>query len=777
MRIFLLGSSALALAAALENYCDSFKSESSSIDDLIYTTSACSSFFRPFPQNSFTCPDDSSLKIPLSRIDDGICDCCGGGDETGKSLLSPLHTSSSAPAATICPDDCGEITAIKLRERQQVVRNYVVSSSRNLATRKEYAQHFSTISSKVTSLEEKKNALSAQVEGAKGAVKELEEVEKAERLSDRRQRVLSIGSSLFGALEHGVEEGSASKGEVLERYLRFLGRSVAFGSVDDISSKDAKDVKKKGGKKRNYQMLEKLESLLLLNPSDTSVESPDKTDFRAALDQIHDVSPLLQPDGDTAVTAVERDPHTGEEISLSQKEMDDRFFADLGAWFKSWIEDSKKIQHPQNILESWDANTCKYIHDESRIDPKSITFELAAEIRLRRNEISFHHSVENSASALVEKWGGDYRFVSDPILTEADSMVLKLRVVSVLVVEMLKLNSDSFVNSMRYAMNPKEELKIGGGVMSSSCTLESGGDGGLEEVIREWEKSCQAVVNAVQEYEKVQIKADADNTEAEVRNEAEVDATGEISLAPQTPKKNPLVPLSSSFASFSSSYIERDNRSPQDPISSVIFKDFNKNYENAQAKQRRETLTSLEREIKKIEKEKTDLNNEIDDDKYGHEGMLFAMKDSCYKLLDGKYVYEMCPFKESGLKQLDVDESKNRNLKQGDDPNKVATKGSGTSLGDLQMTTMTKDRQVTMAFTGGQKCYNGPKRSAKVTLVCGETDRLVEVDEFEICTYLFVMETTAVCDEGYKDLHSITDEEVTEVAAIVEKEGKKRWFF
>jgi len=134
----------------------------------------------------------------------------------------------------------------------------------------------------------------------------------------------------------------------------------------------------------------------------------------------------------------------------------------------------------------------------------------------------------------------------------------------------------------------------------------------------------------------------------------------------------------------------------------------------------------------------------------------------------------MCPF-GAGIKQFDVDENQNKNLKATDNPDKVATKGGGTSLGNLGVTTSTKENMV-MTFTGGQKCYNGPKRNAKVTLVCGETNKLMDVDESTICSYVFKMETPAMCGEYYKAEKQITEDEIQEVEKVVAKESK-RWFF
>lgn len=48
-------------------------------------------------------------------------------------------------------------------------------------------------------------------------------------------------------------------------------------------------------------------------------------------------------------------------------------------------------------------------------------------------------------------------------------------------------------------------------------------------------------------------------------------------------------------------------------------------------------------------------------------------------------------------------------------------------------------------YADGQRCWNGPARSAHVDLVCGTTNALLSVAEPEKCTYLYKVATPAVC--------------------------------
>lgn len=48
-------------------------------------------------------------------------------------------------------------------------------------------------------------------------------------------------------------------------------------------------------------------------------------------------------------------------------------------------------------------------------------------------------------------------------------------------------------------------------------------------------------------------------------------------------------------------------------------------------------------------------------------------------------------------------------------------------------------------FSGGNKCWNGPQRSARVELVCGAEQKIVSVSEPEKCQYEILFETPLVC--------------------------------
>jgi hypothetical protein len=61
----------------------------------------------------YVCPEQPKLKLPLSRIHDGICDCCDGSDEF---------------KYTICPNNCNEILKEEREHVAKIKHSYMVGS-------------------------------------------------------------------------------------------------------------------------------------------------------------------------------------------------------------------------------------------------------------------------------------------------------------------------------------------------------------------------------------------------------------------------------------------------------------------------------------------------------------------------------------------------------------------------------------------------------------------------------------------------------------------------
>jgi protein kinase C substrate 80K-H len=158
--------------------------------------------------------------------------------------------------------------------------------------------------------------------------------------------------------------------------------------------------------------------------------------------------------------------------------------------------------------------------------------------------------------------------------------------------------------------------------------------------------------------------------------------------------------------------------------------------------QARDALKSQEdtlRDLKnKLRDQRADLETE-----YGPAGIFRALKGQCISRDAGEYTYEHC-FLE-GTKQIS---------KKG---------GSSTSMGKFTRISSTvveelndageivSVEKIAIEYDRGQHCWNGPNRSTKVVLECGEENEILKTAEDEKCVYSMLVTTPAVCAGGEED--------------------------
>ena len=165
----------------------------------------------------------------------------------------------------------------------------------------------------------------------------------------------------------------------------------------------------------------------------------------------------------------------------------------------------------------------------------------------------------------------------------------------------------------------------------------------------------------------------------------------------------------------------------------------------------RALLNEVEDELDKLEKDKSDLEKSIIEmtEKMGGEngtdfgpgGELYDLKDTCHSIEAGKYVYEACTFGSASQKE------KNQ-------------KGRGTDLGRWVGASVDEETgKRVWKWENGQKCWNGPMRSATVHVTCGEENRIISADEPDTCRYVFEMESYVACDEEFRKQHGLAAEQ------------------
>ena len=110
---------------------------------------------------------------------------------------------------------------------------------------------------------------------------------------------------------------------------------------------------------------------------------------------------------------------------------------------------------------------------------------------------------------------------------------------------------------------------------------------------------------------------------------------------------------------------------------------------------------------------------------FGPDDAFHGLLDKCFTANLAEYAYTVCPYGKA-------DQRKTRG-------------GSGsTSLGTFE--TWIGKKYNLMVFRNGQSCYNGPQRSLTLSLKCGATEALLDVEEPNKCTYTATLITPAACD-------------------------------
>ncbi|KAJ5558718.1 hypothetical protein N7535_009403 [Penicillium sp. DV-2018c] len=152
-------------------------------------------------------------------------------------------------------------------------------------------------------------------------------------------------------------------------------------------------------------------------------------------------------------------------------------------------------------------------------------------------------------------------------------------------------------------------------------------------------------------------------------------------------------------------------------------------------KSAQDSLTSLKN---KLRDQRADLEQD-----YGPASIFRALKGVCISHDAGEYTYEHCFL-----------ESTRQNQRKG---------GSSVSMGKFSKVGSTSVEEVneageviniekiTLEYDRGQSCWNGPSRSTKVILECGEENKILKTAEEEKCVYAMLVTSPAACVGGEEE--------------------------
>jgi protein kinase C substrate 80K-H len=108
------------------------------------------------------------------------------------------------------------------------------------------------------------------------------------------------------------------------------------------------------------------------------------------------------------------------------------------------------------------------------------------------------------------------------------------------------------------------------------------------------------------------------------------------------------------------------------------------------------------------------------------DGAMRKIDGECFEQKFAQYTFKHCPF---------------ASVSQFENGHQIASLGTWSNW----------EAGEAMVYTHGDKCWNGPERSTRVTLECGQKDEIVAVDEPNRCAYLMRFQTPAACTKEQAD--------------------------
>ena len=153
----------------------------------------------------------------------------------------------------------------------------------------------------------------------------------------------------------------------------------------------------------------------------------------------------------------------------------------------------------------------------------------------------------------------------------------------------------------------------------------------------------------------------------------------------------------------------------------------------------REALSSAEDTVRDLKNKLRDQRADLEQD-YGPGSIFRALKGQCISKDAGEYTYEHC-FLE-GTKQIQKKGGSSMSM------GRFVRIGS-TTVEELNETgDVVSVEKVAIEYDRGQHCWNGPNRSTKVVLQCGEESEILKTAEDEKCVYSMLVTTPAACAGG-----------------------------
>lgn len=125
---------------------------------------------------------------------------------------------------------------------------------------------------------------------------------------------------------------------------------------------------------------------------------------------------------------------------------------------------------------------------------------------------------------------------------------------------------------------------------------------------------------------------------------------------------------------------------------------------------------------------------------YWHNDVFRSLDGSCISTEAGEYTYELCWLASASQKSR----KNNAHVGLGN-----FEKFDSETVLDASLAypgKLVQNEKLVLQYTNGQYCWNGPNRSTKVIVECGEENRILKVWETEKCVYSMRVSSPVVCE-------------------------------
>ena len=161
-------------------------------------------------------------------------------------------------------------------------------------------------------------------------------------------------------------------------------------------------------------------------------------------------------------------------------------------------------------------------------------------------------------------------------------------------------------------------------------------------------------------------------------------------------------------------------------------------YTRSEAIAARTKFTDHEEVVRKAQEEVDGKKSYIEEtERYKDYLEFLAVRDQCYDVKDGKFMYSLCMLKS--LHQTDTENN------------------GKVSLGNYKELAMNEDGTYQMLFENGQNCWNVGPRKASVKIICGAVNQLSDATEVSTCVYNFDLISPAACSKRWGQLQGLVE--------------------